>query len=72
MQTERTKVDWCFNEKVKEVGYWYYVNDLVTNISKNGNIYSCNIDKYDTRVEFSTNRKEEIDDLECDCPFYEN
>lgn len=72
MQTERTKVDWCFNEKAKEVGYWYYVNDLVTNISKNGNIYSCDIDKYNTRVEFSTNRKEEIDDLECDCSFYEN
>lgn len=72
MQTERTKVDWCFNEKAKEVGYWYYVNDLVTNIAKNGNIYSCNIDKYNTRVEFSTNRKEEICDLECDCSFYEN
>ena len=72
MQTERTKVDWCFNEKAKEVGYWYYVNDLVTNIAKNGNSYSCDIDKYNTRVEFSTNRKEEIGDLECDCSFYEN
>ena len=65
-------IDGTLYDKVKEVGYWYYVNDLVTNISKNGNIYSCDIDKYNTSVEFSTNRNEEIDDLECDCSFYEN
>lgn len=72
MQTERTKVDWCFNDKAKEVGYWYYVNDYVTNITKKGNIYSCNVDKYKTMVQFSTNRKEEIDDVECSCSFHVN
>lgn len=72
MKTERTKFDWCFNDKVKEVGYWYYVNDLVHNVSKKGNVYSCNVDKYNTMLEFETNRKEDIDDLECTCSFYDN
>ena len=72
METERTKVDWCFSDKTREVGYWYYVNDLVSNVSKNGNTYSCKCDKYNTMIEFSTNRKEEIDDSECNCSFYEN
>lgn len=72
MKTERTKVDWCFSDKSRDVGYWYYTNDLITNVSKKENIYTCNCDKYNTMIQFYNNRKEEIDDLECTCSFYEN
>lgn len=72
MKTERTEFDWCFNEKAKEVGYWYYVNDFVTNVTKIQNIYSCNCGKYDVKIEFSNNRKEEMDDIECSCSYHEN
>ena len=72
MCIEKTNLDWHFNDKVKEVGYWYYVNDLVTNISVKNNVYSCDCGKYKTSIQFCGNKKEEIDELECSCSFYEN
>ena len=71
MQKERTEVDWCFKDNTKKVGYWYYVNNSLTNISNNSNVYYCNVENSKTKVEFSSN-KEEIEDLECSCSYYEN
>ena len=52
MKIERTNLDWHFNDKVKDVGYWYYVNDLVTNMSVKSNVYSCSCGKYKTSIQF--------------------
>lgn len=72
MDVEKTKVDWCFSDKSKEVGYWYYINNRITNIVKNGNEYKASVGKYNVRLVYSTNRKEEIDDLDCECSYHEN
>ena len=53
MKFEKTKEDWCFEDKIRTIGYWYYTNDLVTNVSKKKNVYSCNVDKYNTLIKFS-------------------
>ena len=53
MKFEKTKEDWCFEDEIRTIGYWYYTNDLVTNVSKKKNVYSCNVDKYNTLIKFS-------------------
>ena len=72
MEIERTEHDFGFEDKVKEVGYWYYVNNLLTNISINKNTYSCTIEKYNAMIEFEDKTKETINDLTCTCSFYEH
>jgi len=72
MNLEKTKVDWSFSDKSKEVGYWYYINNKIKNIMKNGNEYKAIVDKYNVRLVYSTNRKDEIDGLDCDCSYHEN
>lgn len=72
MNIERTEHDFCFEDKVKEVGYWYYVNNLLANISINKNTYSCTIEKYNAMIEFEDKTKETINDLTCTCSFYEH
>lgn len=72
MSIEKTKFDSCFTEKSKEIGYWYYVNNKVTNLTKKGNIYSALVDEYTVRIEYSNNRKEELDDYDCECSFHNN
>ena len=67
---DKTKLDWCFKDKTKEVGYWYYVNNKVNNVIKNKNIYTCYCDQYKTKVELDNDK--EIDDMECTCSYYEN
>lgn len=72
MSIERTKHDSSFSDKVKNVGYWYYVNGLVSSVIKKGNNYTCKVDNYEIMLEFSNNRKEEMDDYECTCSYYDN
>lgn len=72
MKFEKTKEDWCFEDEIRTIGYWYYTNDLVTNVSKKKNVYSCNVDKYNTLIKFSNNRKEDIEYVKCNCKYYEN
>ena len=72
MNSDRTKVDWCFSQKSKDIGFWYYTKEKITNISKLGNKYSAQIADYNVEVLFSSITKDEIDDVECQCSYYEN
>ena len=68
---ERTSHDWSFTEKCKNVGYWYYVNNYVSNVLKEGNKYSSKVDKYNVSVEFDDSLKTNLDDYICECCLHE-
>lgn len=71
----KTKVDLCFDEDTIKKGYYYYCNNKVKNITKDHNSYDAvvigSFGNYNVNVEFSNNRKEELDDFECDCCVFE-
>lgn len=68
----KTKVDDNFEQLNRDIGYWYYANNKVENFTKNNNEYSSKVNGFKVSVLFSNSKKEEMDDYECECSYYEN
>ncbi len=61
-----------FEEKILERGYYYYLEDSVHEVTKNGDYYEGLV--YGTEiyeVQVKINKNGNVEDMDCDCPYAE-